>query len=41
MKCFKSPRQTQRFLAIRDRIANVFLLGNAGDTITKRRPIML
>jgi transposase-like protein len=41
MKHFKSPRQTQRFLAIRDQIANVFSLGNAGDTIVKRRLIML
>jgi putative transposase len=37
MKRFKSPRQVQRFLSIRDQIANVFSRRPNQDTATKAR----
>ena len=37
MKCFKSPRQVQRFLSIHDQIANVFSRRPNQDTAIKFR----
>jgi len=37
MKCFKSPRQVQRFLSTHDQVANVFSRRSNQDTATKFR----